>query len=245
MELEALVDHLALQLGEPVLGDRGGGDVELALQHLGGAIVEEHLGGGRLRLEIGEDELGVLEVPDGLAERLALLDVFDRGIERPFYRAHRADRDYQPFLRQLAHQLVEPAPFLAAEHVVGGHEDIVEEQLTGVGRVHSDLVELLAAPEALRAVGLQAHQADALGTLGRVGLGDHDDEVRQLSAGDEGLGAVEAVTVPVLDRGRGDALQVRPRARLGHRDGADVFAAHQLGQPALLLLLGAVTHDVG
>ncbi len=50
--------------------------------------------------------------------------------------------------------------------------------------------------------------------------------------------------VAVAHRARADALEVRPRARLGHRDRADQFAARHARQPALLLLLGAVIEHV-
>src|SRR5215472_4678107 len=42
VELQALVDDLALQVGGPVLGHGGGGDVELALEMARNAIVDEH-----------------------------------------------------------------------------------------------------------------------------------------------------------------------------------------------------------
>ena len=54
---------------------------------------------------------------------------------------------------------------------------------------------------------------------------------------DEGFLTVDHIVVAVFSRRRLDALQVGSRRRFGHRDGADVFAAHQLRQPRLLLLL--------
>ena len=78
-----------------------------------------------------------------------------------------------------------------------------------------------------------------------IGLGDDDDQIGVLAVGDEGLGAVEHVAVAgFLGRGA-HALQVGAGAGLGHGDGADHFAGGELGQPALLLLLGAVMQDVG
>src|SRR5262244_1448412 len=43
-ELQALVYELALQVGGPVLGHRGGGDVELALEMARHAVIDEHAG---------------------------------------------------------------------------------------------------------------------------------------------------------------------------------------------------------
>src|SRR5690349_3278069 len=67
VELQALVDDLALQVGGPVLGHGGGGDVELALEMAGDAVVDEHAGDMGLGLELGEAKAGVLEVDDGFA----------------------------------------------------------------------------------------------------------------------------------------------------------------------------------
>ena len=245
MELEAFVDNLALQLGEPVLGNRGGGDVEVAAQQLGDAVVQEDLGRGAARLEVGEHELGVLEIPDRLAEGLAALHILDSGVERLLDRSHRADRDHQPLLRQLAHELVEALAFLAAENILAWHEDFVEKQFGGVGGVQAHLVELLAATEAICAIGLEAHQADALGALGRVGLGDDNHEIGQLSRRDEGLRAVQAIAVALSHGSGGNGLEIAPDARLGHGNGADQLARDETRQPALLLLLGPVTHDIG
>jgi len=91
------------------------------------------------------------------------------------------------------------------------------------------------------------HQRNALRALVLVGLEDHDDQVGQLAIGDEGLAAVDGVgfTVGRLLRQGAHALQVGARAGLGHGDGADQLAGGQLGQPALLLLFGAVVQDVG
>ncbi len=72
-----------------------------------------------------------------------------------------------------------------------------------------------------------------------VGLGHHDDQVGVNAVGDERLGAVEDVVVPILDRLGLDALQVAAGARLRHRDRGDQLTRAELGQPALLLLLGA------
>src|SRR6266478_3156681 len=52
-ELQALVYELALQVGGKILGHGGGGDVELAFQMPGDAIVDEHASDLRLGLELG------------------------------------------------------------------------------------------------------------------------------------------------------------------------------------------------
>src|SRR6478736_2325161 len=77
VELQALVDDLALQVGDPILRHRGGRSVELALQVLLDAVIDEDSRDRRLGLAFGELELDRLVVDDRLAEGLALLDVVD------------------------------------------------------------------------------------------------------------------------------------------------------------------------
>src|SRR3546814_8480537 len=64
-------------------------------------------------LEIGEHEARVLEVEHDAGECLAILGEDDGLVERLLRRGLRADRDRQPLLRQLAHQIDEALAFLA------------------------------------------------------------------------------------------------------------------------------------
>ncbi len=151
----------------------------------------------------------------------------------------------QPLLRQFLHQLVEALPFFGAEQARCRQLHVLEEQFGGVGGIHAELLELAAAPEALRIVGLDHEQRDALGAGLRIGLGDDDDQIGVLAVGDEGLGAVEHVAVAGFLRRRAHALQIGAGAGLGHGDGADHLAGRELRQPALLLIFGAVVKNVG
>ena len=138
-----------------------------------------------------------------------------------------------------------PCPSSVPSRLFGRQLHVLEEQLRRVGRIHPELLELAAAAEARRIVGLDHHQRDALGALRRIGLGDHDDQVGVLAVGDEGLRAVEHIAVAGFLRGGAHALQVGAGAGLGHGDRADQLAGRELRQPALLLLLGAVMQDIG
>ncbi len=152
-----------------------------------------------------------------------------------------------PFLRQFLHQLDETLAFLVAEQVRRRHADFVEEQFRRIGRMLADLVEVAPAAEAafaLDRVCLYTDDRDALGALGRVGLGADEDEVGGLAVRDEGLRAIDDIFVAVTLRRRLDVLQVRARARLGHRDRGDDLARADLRQPAALLFLGAIGGDV-
>jgi len=88
----------------------------------------------------------------------------------------------------------------------------------------------------------QGHAARA---LSRVGLGNDDDEIGNLSIGNEGLRAADSISIPVAARRGANGLQVGTRARLAHGDGANPFAGNELRQPALLLLLGTMQDDIG
>src|SRR6476619_3079925 len=176
VELHTVVEDVVLHLGGPPLGlgrvDRG----QLPLGMGGAAVVDVGLGDLQLGLQLGDLELVVLERADGLAEGLALLGVLDRlaqdleGVRGVGHR--RADA----LLRQPLHHRDE-APALLPQPVGVGQADVVEEQLRGVGLLLADLVELAAPAEALHAR-LDHEQRDALGALGGVGAGGHDDQVR-------------------------------------------------------------------
>ena len=215
--------------------------VEVALD----AVIVKHPRDRRLGLAFGEHELGVLELDDLLAEGLALLDVVDGERERPLDHGLGMDDDDEPLARQIVHELREALALLRSEQVLRRQPHVLEEQLGGVGGIHAELLELAAAAEAGRVVGFHHHQRDALGARARIGLGDHDDQVGVLAVGDEGLRAIEHVAVAGLFRRRAHALQVGAGAGLAHGDGADELAGHELGQPAPLLLFGAVMQNVG
>ena len=152
------------------------------------------------------------------------------------------DRDRQPLLGEVRHQ-VDEARALLAEEVRLRHPDVGEEQLGGVLRVLTDLLEVAAALEALHAA-LDDEQRDALVPGVRVGPGHHDDQVGEDAVGDEGLLAVEHVVVAGVDGARADALEVGPGARLAHRDRGDGLPRAQAGEPASPLLLRGARREV-
>ena len=62
--------HLALQVGEPVLGHTGRGGIELFLAQQLNAAVREGAADGDLRLEGGQAVLDSLQIGQGRAESL-------------------------------------------------------------------------------------------------------------------------------------------------------------------------------
>jgi hypothetical protein len=162
----------------------------------GHAGVQERLGGGDVAGALGQREARVLELADGLAKGLALLHVFQRGIERALGAVHRLHADDEALARQLAHHLHEALAFHAAQQRICRHAHVVEEQLGGVARVLADFFEVLAAREAGRGR-VHQEQAHALGASGRVGLGGQHQQVAVLAVADEDLAAVDDVVVAV------------------------------------------------
>ena len=80
------------------------------------------------------------------------------------------------------------------------------DEFDAIARLFRPLSE--GAPEAFDLVRLHDQQRDALRAFARIGLGDDDDQVRDLAVGDEGLGAVDPIAVAVADGGGADRLQI-------------------------------------
>ena len=102
-----------------------------------------------------------------------------------FHRRGRHDRDRDPFLRQVLHEVDEPHALLA-EEVFGGNLDVGERQLGRVLSVQSDLVQMASAFEALHAA-FDNKQRKALRALVRIGLRYHDHQVGVDSVGNKRL----------------------------------------------------------
>ncbi|MCY1331083.1 hypothetical protein D9M69_167340 [compost metagenome] len=243
MQLHAVVDHPALQLGHRVLGHRGGRRIQRAVEEQLDAAVEEHAADLHLGLQLGELVAGGLELQQLLAERLALVAVAHGPVQRGLGQGGGADGDLQALPGQLLHQVGEALAF-RAEQVLRRHADVVEEQLAGVLGLHADLLQALALAEAGHR-GVHQEQADAAGAGRRIGLGHDYHHVAVHAVGDEGLGAVQHVMVAVAHGTGAHALQVGAGARLGHGDGADQLAAGHARQVGLLQVLAAVVQDVG
>jgi hypothetical protein len=143
------------------------------------------------------------------------------------------------------HQLVEALPGLRPDQVLGRDADVVEEELGGVVALHADLVEVAPAAEALRVVGLHDEQGVPLAPwLGSVLA----TTMMKLAVWPLVMKVLDPLTTYWLPSSRAVVLtpcRSEPAPGLGHGDGAHVLAADQLGQPAPLLLLGAVVDDVG
>ena len=103
---------------------------------------------------------------------------------------------------------------------------------------------MLARGEAGEAL-FHDESGDSVVAFGFVRHGEDHEGVRNVSVGDEALGAVEDIVVALQHGGGLLAGGVGSGVGLGEAEGTDFLAAQQVGQVLLLLLLGAVLKDGG
>jgi hypothetical protein len=97
-----------------------------------------------LRGHLGELVADHLELADLAPERLALVCVLQRAVERFLRARHAAGGADQALALQLPHDVVEALAHLA-EHGGVGHAHVLEGQKRGVGGVHAELLQALLA----------------------------------------------------------------------------------------------------
>ena len=121
-----------------------------------------------------------------------------------------------------------------------GHRAVGERQLTGVGRLPAELVQRRGDLVAGRPV-LDDEVRDLV--LARAGGDRHAPG--QLGAGvrDEHLRAVDDPRAVAQLGGRPRRARVRAGVRLGQPEGGEPPAGGEVGQPAVLLLVGAEQED--
>ena len=154
----------------------------------------------------------------------------------------RAAGEHRALVVEPAHQHVH-ALVEAAEHVLLRHLAVLEDELAGVRAAHAELVELLRGEEALHAA-LDDERRDPARARRAVGLAVDDQRIGVGTVGDPHLAAVQDVgPVPVVGA-EPHPDDVRARARLAHRERADVLARDQLRQVGAPLRFGAVAADL-
>ena len=155
--------------------------------------------------------------------------------------AHRRQR--HAFQLEGVHDLVEAAVQLA-EHARGGHRDVVQDDLAGVGGVPAHLRQGCAERQA-RGRRLDQERADPASARIRRGLRGHDQHIGRAGVGDEHLAAVQPPPGAVTDRRGGDGRHIRARSRLGDGQRRHALPACQRGQVGGPLPGGAVLDDMG
>src|ERR1700722_5958391 len=242
MQLDAAVDHLLGSLGAPPLGFRRLDCGQFAVHDRLQAPVDVLLADLEFGVHLGQQESVVLETADRLAESLAVLGILQRLPPGLACARDSGDGDGQPLRREVVHQVIEAASLLA-QQIRRRHPHVLEGQFGGVLVVQPHLFELASAAETLHAR-LDDQQREALLAGFGVGTAHHHHQVAVDTRRDESLGAIDDPVVTIADRRGANTGQVAARARFGHRDGDDQFAADDARQPALLLFVVGQRREV-
>jgi len=191
-----------------------------------------------LRARSGETPLDHLELADRLAERLSLLRIGDRNVERRAAEPDRESADPDPPAVQHDLRVLE-ALAVTADAVGLIHTDVLEDQLRRVRRVEAHLLLALAGSEPFCSATDPERGEPAI-----PGACEHHRESRERSVGDELLGPAHDVLVTFESSPGLHADRVGTGRRLGQRPAAEVLAACERREPACLLLLAGSDQKV-
>ena len=122
------------------------------------------------------------------------------------------------------------------------HTDIREEQLSGVLCVETHLVEVAASFEPIHTV-FDDEEREATVRIFRCAH-DDNDEVCIDAAGDERLGTIDHIVIPLETRRCCYSGQIGPGPRFGHGERRHEITAREAGNPPLLLFGSAIGEEV-
>ena len=177
-----------------------------------------------------------LELADGLAELLPVVDVGDHDIKAGLHNAGRPGREHGALIVEAAHQDARTGAHRAHD-VFFRYFAIVEHQFAGFRAAHAKLVEFLGNLEALEAA-LDEEGGDAFRAGVHVGLGVDDQSVRIRSIRDPHLGAIQDVTVAFPVGAQFHRDDVRTGPALAHGERAEMLAGDEFRQvPGLLVVI--------
>ena len=177
-----------------------------------------------------------------LPERLALLDVGQRRVVGGLRYADALGGYRHAAGVQNLHRHAE-AVALVAHAVLFLHGAVVEDDLRRRGRAYAHLAVQGVYLDSGR-VGFYDERVDAPGSQCPVLRRHYNHSGGFRRVGDECLAAVQDVAAVGARSGRPERGGVRPRARLGERERAYLFAGHQRGYELALLALRAEHFDV-
>ena len=204
-------------------------------------VPDELARGFDLRRHVGELEIDRLMLDERLAEARPLARVGERRVERRARHADRLRRDADAPRLEIRERDPVALAF-APEQIRGGHPAVLEDDLRGVGGALAELL-LDARDDVARRRGLDEERRDAL--LARVLVGDreHDGDVGVLAGRDELLDAVQHEVRALALGARRDRRGVGSHVRLGEAEAAELVAARERHEEALLLHVGAERVD--
>lgn len=214
----------------------------LALVSRLGGLVLEGSGRSKVSVHVGELALQKLVVGNGLAELGSGVDVRKSLVQSSVHETDGAGGKHQSLEIKTRHEHVDSAVELA-QNVVLGNENVLEDELSGVGASHTELVELSRAGEASHGL-LDKEGGDSSGTGRGISLGVHDEVVGIGTVGDPHLGTVEDVaSLDLLGSGlHGD--NVGSGTGLGHGQGTNLLTGNQIGEVLFALLRGRVQRQL-
>ena len=196
-----------------------------------------------LRRHVGEAEAHRLMLDQRLAEAGALPGVGERSFVGSPHGAGGLGRDADAAAFEVAER--DGIAFAGlAQHEVGGEAHVLEDDLAGIVGALAHLG--LVARDRV-ALGIRGHEEAADALLAGVGVGHGEDhrDIRPGAAGDELLGAAEAIAVAVRHCAGAQVRRVRARLRLGEAEAAQHVAAREGAEEAFLLLFGAAPEYAG
>merc|ERR1712083_443228 len=193
---------------------------------------------------VSEHEADRLVVDDGRAKGLPLIRVLRRLVQGSLADAHRSCSYWRPSLVKGTHGNLE-ARTLPNEHILLGHNNILEGDAPGVARPLSH-VDLLPARGDARSVSINDEPCESLAGWA-LGVGvrsrQHKVVVCHSSIGDPHLLAVDHPLIPLL-LGLGlHSAHIAASAGLRHTIGAHKGLLNKPSQVLLLLFMVASDHD--
>ena len=160
-----------------------------------------------MRLQFGHFETRVLELENRFTKSLAFFRVFQGNFNGHLNGSHRTHAQHQTLVGQFNHQLHKAHAF-GTQHILGWNAHIVEEQFTGVLPFLPKLLQNTAYLKTLCFLGFKQQQRGTFRTGGRVGFGDQNNYIGQVTVGDKNLRTIHHVVIAVFHGTGTNTLQV-------------------------------------
>ena len=196
-------------------------------------------GAGQVDEHLRELALDHLVLVDRLAEDLSLAGILDRRlVGRPGH-TQAAGRMGDPALLERRHHVGHAAPLFPEKRVF--RHLAIEVDDAGFHRAVAELVHLVDLDP--RQVAVDEEDAQPVAPLVAIGV-DHDQhEIRNRRPGGVDLVGLDVPARGGARRGAPHRQHVRARARFGHSEGRQLFAADDRGEVAVDLLGRSVGRD--
>ena len=240
-ELHHLGDGFHGVLGGKQLGHGSLLGVPIARALQNGRLIGQQTACLAAQLHVRQSELRILEFADGLAELNATLGVVDSLLQSALGNAQRLGSDANAPAVQSRHGNGETLA-LCAQQILPGDNAVLEYDLSGGTAVEAQLLLVFAHREAGEAA-LHDKCGDALGATRFVSHGEHHENIRYIAVGNEDLGTVHHIMIPLQTGLRLTLGGVGTGIGLRQGESAYMMAGGQHGQIFGFLCLGAVVYN--